>query len=419
MRQRFIGLLQSPWFIALVAFLLRAAWLFLKAAVIPNVVLASVPFQNEVGNVAAALASGQGFCCLFRQPTGPTAWLAPVYPLLIAAVFKLFGAFTLRSFYAAVLLNCVFSALATIPLFHAAARIAGKFTAALAAWLWALFPAGIILPYAWIWDTSLSALLGAAIFWASLRLADSPSPAAFALYGFLWGLSLLTNPSLGALLPFLLAWILYRLRDAFAQKLRLLLIAAAVILATSLPWTIRNFSRFHRLVPFRSNFPYEFWSGNNEIFDPESREVNRITRFEQTRLYARLGETSFLDQKWQAAKSFVRRHPALYARLCSQRVMATWLGTASPRQDFPPATALEKFLLFWNAVAFLAVLVGLVRLYLQQRPYFALVALFPLVFPLTFYLAHTSLRHRHPCDPVLTLLMAISIAGVGVRSPQK
>jgi 4-amino-4-deoxy-L-arabinose transferase-like glycosyltransferase len=398
------------------AFLLRAAWLFYKATLIPAVVLATVPFQNEVGNVASAIASGQGFCCLFRQPTGPTAWVAPVYPLVIAALFKLFGTFTLRSFYVAVLLNSAFSALAAIPLFHAAQRFAGTFTAVLAAWLWALFPTGIILPYAWIWDTSLSALLAAAILWATLRLAHSPFPRAYALYGLLWGFSLLTNPSLGALFPFLLAWILFRGRETPWQKLRCLLIACAVILAVCLPWTIRNFSRFHRLIPLRSNLPYEFWSGNNEIFDPESHEVNRITRFEQTGLYARLGESSFLDQKWQDAKSFVRSHPVLYTQLCAQRVVATWLGTASPRRDFLRATAFEKFLLLWNAVAFVAFLVGLARLYLRGRPFFILVAVFPLVFPLAFYLTHTSLRHRHPVDPVLALLMALALRGVGVRT---
>lgn len=417
MRQRLIGLLRSPWFIALVALLLRVAWLFFKASLIPPEILAAVPFQNEVGNVASALASGQGFCCLFRQPTGPTAWLAPVYPLLIAAIFKLFGTFTLRSFYATVLLNCLFSAFACIPLFHSADRIAGKSTAALATWLWAFFPAGIIIPYAWIWDSSLSALLAAALLWATLHLENSSGLRGFALYGLLWGISLLTNPSLGALLPFLLAWILYRHPAAHPQKPRLLLIAAAAIFVTCLPWTIRNYLQFHRFIPLRSNFAYEFWSGNNEIFDPNSHEVNRITRYEQTRLYARLGETAFLGQKWQSAKHFVRTHPSLYAQLCARRIVATWLGTDSPWQDFRRSdSALEKFLFLWNAVTLLAIFAGLVRLYLHERPYFIPLAVFPLVFPLTFYLAHTSLRHRHPCDPVLALLVAVAIAGVGVRT---
>jgi len=416
MRERILRLATSAWFIAMVAMVLRTAFLIYKAHMIPAEVLATLPFQNEVGNVASALAQGQGFCCLFRQRTGPTAWLAPVYPLLIACVFKFLGTFTLRSFYAAVLLNCVFSSLACIPLFHAGKRIGGTATAVLASWLWAIFPSGIIIPFEWIWDTSLSTLLASALLWATLELADSCRRRDLVLYGLLWGFSLLTNPALGALLPFLFGWVLYRHRGNRLQQVRLALLPVAMILLSCLPWTVRNYVQFHRFIPFRSNFPYEFWSGNNEIFDEHSREVNRITRYEQVHLYAKLGENAFLDEKWQKARNFVLSHPTLYTQLFGGRIVTTWLGTASPWQDFAHTdSSLARFLLLWNALTLLGVILGLVRLYLQHCPYFFPLASFPLVFPLTFYIAHTSLRHRHPCDPILALLMAVAVATGGVR----
>jgi hypothetical protein len=412
MRERILRLSGSAWFIALVAMALRAAFLLCKAHLIPAELLAAVPFQNEAGNVAAALAQGNGFCCLFREPTGPTAWLAPVYPLLLACVFKLFGTFTLWSFYVAVLLNCIFSSLACIPLFHAGKLIGGTATAALAAWLWAIFPSGIILPFEWIWDTSLSVLFAAALLWATLELADSSRLREFALYGLLWGLSLLTNPALGALLPFLLGWLLYRHRGNSGQQVRLALMPVAMILLTCLPWTARNYVQFHRFIPLRSNFPYELWSGNNEIFDEHSREVNRITRYEQVRLYARLGENAFLDEKWEKARNFIRTHPALYAQLFGRRIVATWLGSESPWRDFLRTDSLlARFLLLWNALTLLGVIAGLGKLYLRPRAYFFPLASFPFIFPLTFYIAHTSLRHRHPCDPILALLIAVAVTG--------
>ena len=410
MRERILRLSGSAWFIALVAMVLRAAFLLYKAHLIPAEVLAAVPFQNEAGNVAAALAQGNGFCCLFREPTGPTAWLAPVYPLLVACVFKLFGTFTLWSFYVAVLFNCIFSSLACIPLFHAGKRIGGTATAVLASWLWAIFPSGIILPFEWIWDTSLSVLLAAALLWATLELADSSRLREFALYGLLWGLSLLTNPALGALLPFLLGWLLYRHRGDRGQQVRLALMPVVMILLTCLPWTARNYIQFHRFIPLRSNFPYELWSGNNEIFDEHSREVNRITRYEQVRLYARLGENAFLDEKWEKAQNFIRTHPALYAQLFGRRIVATWLGSESPWRDFMCTDSLlARFLLLWNALTLVGVIAGLGWLFLRQRAYFFPLASFPFVFPLTFYIAHTSLRHRHPCDPILALLIAVAV----------
>ena len=419
MREEFFRFIRSVWFIALVALLLRVGFLLYKACLIPPIVLANVPFQNEVGNVASALAQGRGFCCLFRQSTGPTAWVSPLYTLLIAGIFKLFGTFTLASFYASVLLNCLFSSLACFPVHAVGKRLGGQSAAILSACIWAVFPSGIILPFEWIWDTSLSALLAASLLWATLELADSQRHRDFVLYGLLWGLSLLTNPALGVLLPFLLGWLCFCHRRNSPAIAKSALLTCAVMLLLCLPWSARNYLRFGRFVPLRSNFAYEFWSGNNEIFDENSHEVNRITRFEQTRLYARLGESAFLDEKWLKAVHFVRTHPALYARLCGRRIVATWLGSDSPWQDFMQTdSALARFLLLWSAASFIAVLAGLVRLFLGNRRYFLPVAAFPLLFPVTFYIAHTSLRHRHPCDTVLAALLAIAVVGTGYRMPQ-
>jgi Dolichyl-phosphate-mannose-protein mannosyltransferase len=411
MRQSLVRAATSVWLIMLVAFLLRLLYFLLMSHLIPRMVLAEVPFQNEVGNVASALAHGQGFCCLFRQPTGPTAWLAPIYPLLVAGIFKLFGIFTLQSFAAAVLLNCIFSATAAMPLFFVGKRIGGLVTAAVAGWIWAIFPSGIILPFEWIWDTSLSVLLAAGLLWATLALENSSKRRDFALYALLWAASLLTNPALGAVLPFLIGWLIYRQRASLRHVVASCALTLAVIILCCLPWTARNYLHFHRFIPLRSNFPYEFWSGNNEIFDEHSHAVNRITRYEQVHLYAQLGENAFLDEKRDEAIRFVLSHPALYASLFGRRMVATWLGTGSPWLDFANTDSLlARFLIGWNAVALLGMLAGLVRLYLRSLVNFVPIAAFPVVFPLTFYIAHTSLRHRHPCDPIVALLVAVAIA---------
>ena len=420
MPAKIVGLLSSVSFIASIALALRLAYFLYMAHLIPAQVLAVVPFQNEVGNVAAALAQGQGFCCLFRQPTGPTAWLSPVYPLLVAAIFKLFGIFTLRSFYAAVTLNCIFSGAATFPLFFAAKRIAGLKTAALACWIWAIFPSGVMLPFEWIWDTSLSVLFAAILLWGTLALRDSTLVRAYAQYGFLWAMALLTNPALGALFPFLLGWLLYQRRENRSLQLKLGAMALAVLILTCIPWTARNFIQFHRFIPLRSNFPYEFWTGNNEIFDEHSREVNRITRYEQVRIYAQQGETEFLHEKMQSALHFIHTHPSLFVTLFGHRIVATWLGTASPWRDFRSTDSnFVRFIFAWNLISLIGVLAGLVRLFLQNRAFFLPVAAYPAFFPLTFYIAHTTLRHRHPCDPILALLMAIAFTGAVARPDSK
>jgi hypothetical protein len=129
-----------------------------------------------------------------------------VYPLLVAAMFKLFGALTAPAFFASVALNILFSSGACVPIFYSGKRIGGLGVASGGAWLWALFPNGVLMPFEWIWDTSLSALLAATLLWATLALAESERFRDWCVYGLLWGLALMTNPALGALLPFLVGW---------------------------------------------------------------------------------------------------------------------------------------------------------------------------------------------------------------------
>ena len=378
-----------------------------------------MPFENEAGNIAQALAQGQGFCCVFRSPTGPTAWLAPVYPLLLAGIFKLFGVFTVSSFYCAAILNCIFSSLVCVPVYFTAKRIGGIFAAALAGWVWALFPSGIILPFEWIWDTSLSALLAATLLWATIRLADNTSVHDAIGYGTLWGFSLMANPALGSLIPFFLGWIAFRHMRQGHRNPKPLLLALLLAITICVPWTIRNARQFHKLIPLRSNFPFELWIGNNEIYDEHSHEVNRITRYEQVRRYQALGEIAFLAEKWRKASAFILAHPALFLRLAGRRFIATWFGTASPWTDFSRAdSALARFLFFWNAFTVIGVLAGIVRILLARSPFVFPLAIVPLVFPLVYYFTQTSLRLRHPCDPILALLLAFSITSVAKFTPK-
>jgi Dolichyl-phosphate-mannose-protein mannosyltransferase len=411
MKPRWKWLGTSPWVICFAALVLRLGFVFYQGHLVPREALATVPFQNEAGSIAAALAQGKGFCCLFRQATGPTAWLAPVYPSLLAGIFKVFGVFTVASFYAAAVLNCIFSALVCVPLCGVAERAGNRTTAITAGWLWAVFPSGILIPFEWIWDTSLSALLAAALLWFAFHLAEKPSQRNFIFYGLFWGFSLLVNPALGAPLPFLLLWLYLEMRAQGLARSRDLVLAVALTVLVCIPWTIRNAVQFHRVIPIRSDFPFELWMGNNAIYDQHSREINRITRYEQVHLYSELGETAFLDEKGKAAREFIVSHPALCLQLAARRAIAFWLGTVSPWQDFLRSNSLfVRFLFGWNALTALGTTLGLACLWFTRRNVFLPLAAFPVAFPLVYYVTQESLRLHHPCDPALALLMALAAA---------
>src|SRR6202522_3229814 len=196
--------------IVAVSLVARLAFAIDQARKMPANLVGLVPFLNETGNIAFSLAQGHGFSSPWWQETGPTAWLTPVYPWIVSVAYRIFGIHTPHAFYAVVLLNIIFSAATCVPIYFIAKRIAGVGAGSGAAWLWAVFPNAILIPYEWIWDTSLSALLMALILWGTLELPDALRWRPWILYGALWGFALMTNPALGSMLPVLLGWGAYR-----------------------------------------------------------------------------------------------------------------------------------------------------------------------------------------------------------------
>jgi 4-amino-4-deoxy-L-arabinose transferase-like glycosyltransferase len=430
----------------------RIAFAWNQASKMPAQAVGVVPFENEAGNIALALAEGKGFSNLFRAESGPTAWLAPVYPVILGAIFRIFGIFTARAFFVAAFFNIVCSAAACVPIYFVGKRIWGLGVAAGAAWLWAIFPNGILIPFEWIWDTSLAAFLAAALLWATLLVAEAETMLDWCAYGALWAFALLTNPALGALLPFLVAWAALQGRESRALQCRSAALAVGVTILCCVPWTIRNYVAFHRVIPLRSNLPYELWSGNNDIFDEHALGGRRmITRTEEVRHYAAVGETAFMREKWELATTFIKTHPALEVRLTGQRFLDFWLGMHAPFQNFLETNLkLVRAVLAANFLTMFGAFGGVVALWWKEkwrvtsaewrapekkaqakgcaakkdeqkmemgearekRSAVWPVAAYPVIFPLLYYVTHAQLRLRHPIDPVVMLLTAIAVAGL-------
>jgi len=192
------------------------------------------------------------------------------------------------------------------------------------------------------------------------------------------------------------------------------LLALAVAILCCFPWTVRNYAQFHRLIPIRSNFPFELWLGNNDIFDEHAvGGIQRITRFGEARLYTQLGETAFMHQKHNLAWNFINTHHSLELQLIVRRIIATWLGTESPWRDFRSTDSiLIRTIFIGNALTALGTLAGIALLFIRRNPYAIPLALIPILFPIVYYITHTSLRYRHPMDPALLLLTAVALASL-------
>jgi hypothetical protein len=414
MKRRILKIATNLPLIVAVSFVARLIFAIDQARKMPANLVGLVPFLNETGNIALSLAQGHGFSSPWWQETGPTAWLTPVYPWMVSIAYRIFGIHTPHAFYAVVLLNIIFSAATCVPIYFIGKRIAGVGAGSGAAWLWAVFPNAILIPYEWIWDTSLSALTMATILWATLELTDRQRSRDWILYGTAWGLALMINPSLGSMLPVLLGWAAYRgMRNGDLRLMRPLF-ALGIAILCCVPWTVRNYIAFHKFVPLRSNFPLELWLGNNENFDENSQIVPAADPTkEEIRKYVRMGESAFMAEKWRSATLFIRTHPRLEAALWGRRFVATWTGGERPLENFQDTeSSLVRVVLVTNFLIAVGALLGIVVLIRHRSIYAFPIAMFPILYPLVYYATHTSLRYRHPIDPVLLILVALGVAAL-------
>lgn len=370
----------------------------------------------ETGRIARSVATGHGFSSPMAEPTGPTAWLTPVYPLLLAAVFKIFGVYTNASVFAILIVNNLFSVLTCAPIYLLARRFAGEQLAFWSGWSWALFPWAVNLGNKWIWDLTLTTLLMAWLLVATIELAESGGKRAWLGYGALWGLAALTNPALLSVMPFLAAWCWSKQRERGHQSSSAVAFAACAFALWIAPWMMRNYRTFHTFVPLRSNFGLELYLGNS----PGPQEAWKgwlhpsQSRVELDRM-KQLGELAYMQEKQRLALNFMAENPGTTAVLMLRRIPCFWMFL----WDLPPKTGLgEEFgvvnIVATSCLSFLAFW-GLWRAVKQRHRYATPFAILFLFYPLVYYLTHADARYRHPIDPAVVVLAAAALVPLAAK----
>jgi 4-amino-4-deoxy-L-arabinose transferase-like glycosyltransferase len=371
----------SPWVILGAAFVTRAA----SAAYIlsrrfePQLLFV----RNEPSHIAAALVSGMGFSSPYAgAPIAPTAQQPPLYPLILAGIFKVFGSATVASAWIAVLINVLAGAVTAILLYHVGRLHFGETVGILAAWLW-------VLP--WMYQANavsvsltsayLAALGITVLFlWVPKTLESNLRWFALGIYS---GLLVLLQPSL---LPIVLAYGLWT-GWSKVRSPRVLIAFAGLVLAL-VPWTVRNYVTFKRLIPFRDNFGLELWLGNRPgmrgtvDFSGDFPDVDPAN-------YARLGELPFMDEKLAAAKEYIVSEPAGFVERVLRRVVEFWY-IPYPRP--------------WIAVSILGWF-GAAWAIRKDRSGWVWLSMLTF-FPMVYYVTHNFLTYRHPLEPLVILLVA-------------
>jgi 4-amino-4-deoxy-L-arabinose transferase-like glycosyltransferase len=413
-KERLKQILCSVGFIVVVAFAVRTAcvyYYFVTAA--QRAVRDNLAFGYEAGAVAAAIAQGRGFSSPLRfVQTGPTAWFTPIYPYLLAGIFKLFGVYSYTSNILIRFVDNIFSACTCWPIYAIGAKAFHKRVGAASAWIWAVFPLSLFFSTVWVWDTALTAFTLALIVAATFKLRGSQRLSWWIGYGALWAFGAMVNPGVVSALPPLALWALWPLRRRFATAGRLALASSLIFAAGITPWTIRNYVVFHKFIPFRSNFALELWLGNNPgVPDSWSPWLHPNDDPAEAAKYAQMTEIPYMQEKQQEAIRFIRIHPLDTLNFTLHRFANNWLGMdQSPSEIWSHVSLQVKLIVLGNCLFPLLSLLGALFAYREQNEAVLPLALVMFFFPLVFYITHASTRYRHPMDPVMLILAVYALA---------
>jgi hypothetical protein len=364
-----------------VLLLASAAVVILQARNPANAVLlvARNPALVETTELARSVASGHGFTLVGV----PSAHCAPLFPLILAALLKVFGdgpAFSYSVTGLEILIQW-----ATILLLPVLSRqlLNSRCIGYLAA-----VAVICVQQISLGWEASMGAVF--------LEIA-ALGPTNAWLSGILMGLGTLLSPV--AAVAILIMH--FRWNRAFVASLGL-----AVLLCS--PWTIRNYAVFHRFIPIRDNFGIALRLSYNPLApvtfaDPQTWTMfltyepafNPALRPSLTTL----GEAAFYEQSGQAAQQWIRSAPRKSLKLVARRVIAYWLPRDRP------------FLIILTLMSFAAIWISRRDTRIMRLAIALLV-----VFPLPYYIMMVAYRYRVPTLWFTGLLAGLLVSKLLERS---
>lgn len=367
-------------------------------------------FGWEAGRIARALVTSHSYADPFSNSwmphTGPTAWLAPLYPLLLAGIFRLFGVYTQASAWVLFLIQSAFSAATAIAIWDIARRCFSRSLALWSAWIWALYPAAMQYAVRWPWETTITTALFSFALALSLRIrgvgeeSTERRPAVlWLLWGALWGTIALFNPALLIFLPVCGLWMVAG-APSRGRAITGAALAALVFAACIAPWSARNQRVFHRFIPLRGNFGAELYLGNGpgssgllmEYLHPFQDPV-------QLRRYVQAGELQYVAERGAAARAYIAANPAHFAADVARRIYFFWAGSPSDQPWYVEAGRALNY-----GFVSIAGLLGLTLALRNRVPAAGLFAWAFLLLPIPYYIVTVHARFRHPLEPLLTIL---------------
>jgi hypothetical protein len=363
---------------------------------------------DEMVRIALSLVKYHEYGNPYIIRTGPTAHEMPVYPIFMSLIYFAFGSGAAAEAIK-ILLGCAATALrcSLLPRFCLAAGL-GRSVGIISGILGTVYISALQTELRGNWDGPWQSLALLTLMWMTISIWRERSwmQHNLLLYMILWGTAILLQPAFLLILAgFLLAGLIAAPVDTRPRYLQRSMALLLVVFACLAPWTIRNYLRFGKVIPTRSNFGLELWisNGPERAFDMKTNLGFKVphpsTNLSEAQLVLQMGEVQYNQIKLREAETWIRSHPGEFARLTSLRFLAFWFPPA--RNIFDRALRLGLTLL---------ALVGLGLMFRRQHLVAALFSLGWIGFPLIYYVIQWSSKYRYAMEWQLLVCAALTIS---------
>ena len=371
-----------------------------------------VPRGIESQAVADSLSRSGQFANPFSYETGPTAHVAPVYPLYLAALMRLFpddrSYEITKELLSALAASIQYALLPLLAVGIGFSRRVGILAGLLAIGTFLALPRNLLtLETQGSWEHVHAGLglVGLCILTAHIfRERRFNLPFAIAT-GVAWGTYLLLIPSMALVFP---TWLIAGFARARSTGfVRFALLSIVFLLSTLTPWTIRNLIVIGSPVWGRDNLGLELHVSNNDCAGASfsnnmlsgcHNTTHPNVNEEEARKVREMGEVAYNRQRMDDALEWIRSNPGRFAHLSFDRFRRFW---------FPPVRGPVESLPLWTITVL--GFAGAILAFRADRTAGWLLGATLFSYPIVYYFIQHLIRYRYPILWISFLLAAYAL----------
>lgn len=331
--------------------------------------------------------------------------VGPLYELFLAGIYKAFGHHYELVWVAQAAMHAVSVWLIyLICVFGLKGRECKNKVALWAAGIFGFYP-DLIEISAMLMSETFYLFLFCLMLYLFFRNFNRDSALSFLFLGLATGLSVLTRPPVLFLVPIIIFYFYRR------QKLCFIALFCFLLFLVLLPWSVRNYVVYHRIMPLGAAGTYNFWIGNHYGANGEQEQPQEAIEFIEQNGVSELPEESI-----RQAKNFILSHPLEFVKLTALRVnkyfsiirpMGFWFYLRGWGQFlFLASSALASIILFIFGFG------GMIRSIKLKNDAINYLLSFTIATPLIIFLTVVETRYRFQIYPLLAVFAGYFIVSL-------